>query len=102
MKLMADFQCFPLWEYADSDLIDNVSPENLPLTTTLKADLLEWASAYDKTLNPDYPPESGFASLEDEENFENEGKRLWNELKSQLGTDYKVVFFSNRESCLFE
>jgi hypothetical protein len=92
MKLMPDYGCSPLWEYLDGDLVDNPSPDGLPLTDDLKAALHAWAAAYDRTLNQEYPPDSGFASPAEEETFEAEGRRLWRELRSQLGPGWEVVY----------
>lgn len=103
LKLMTDYGCFSLWEYADDgDLIDNVNPDDLPLKADLKAALRAWANAYDKTLNQAYPPDSGFANPAEEEAFENEGRRLWTELQAQLGPKYRVTYFSTRDSRLLE
>ena len=102
LRLMSDYHCFPLWEYTDDgDLYDNVNPDDLPLTNELKSALHAWADAYDRTLNQEYPPESGFASPE-EEAFEAEGRRLWRELQAQLGPEYKVVYYSIRENRVLE
>ena len=87
IKLMPDYGCSPLWEYAGGDLIDNSDPERLPLTGELKAALGRWASAYDATLNQEYPPDSGFPNPADEDAFEVEGLRLWKELQAKLGTN---------------
>jgi hypothetical protein len=100
LKLMPDYHCFPLWK-ADGE-IGNVDPDDLPLTNDLKAALRAWASAYDKTLNQEYPPDSGFTSPAEEEAFESEARRLKEELRAQLGPDYKVVYFSQRDSKLYE
>jgi hypothetical protein len=100
LKLMADYHCFPLWKACGE--IGNINPDDLPLANDLREDLLAWATAYDKTLNQEYPPDSGFASPQEEEAFEVEGRRLWRELQTQLGRDYKVVYFSERDRKLDE
>ena len=100
LKLMPDYNCFPLWKIDDE--LGNVNPDDLPLSTDVKVALRTWADAYDKTLNQEYPPDSGFASPAEEEDFEAEGKRLWKVLQEQLGPDYRVAYFSNREIRLLE
>jgi hypothetical protein len=100
LKLMTDYECFPLWKVGGE--IGNVDPDDLPLANELKAALRAWASAYDNTLNQEYPPDSGFASPAEEEAFEAEGRRLWNELQAQLSPEYKVVYYSSRDSRLLE
>jgi hypothetical protein len=101
---MADYSCYPLWIYEDGsdDLKDNPGPDELPLTADLKAALYRWADDYDRTLNHEYPPDSGFADPEAEEAFEAEGKHLLGELKAQLGTGWKVVYYSSRDSRYYE
>lgn len=97
MKLMADYGCHPLWEYLDGDLVDNPDPDDLPLRDGLKAALHDWAASYDRTLNQEYPPDSSFANPEEEEAFDTEGRRLWDELRAALGPEYRVSYFSNRD-----
>jgi hypothetical protein len=97
MRLMADYHCFPLWEYRDGDLVGNSNPDDLPLTSDVKAALHGWAAAYDRTLNREYPPDSGFASPAEGEAFEAEGRRLWRELQSQLGPGWEVVYHSRSD-----
>jgi hypothetical protein len=93
IKLMAEYGCTVLWDF-DPDRIGPIDPESLPLTAELKAALHKWAAAYDRTLNQEYPPESGFNSPTEEEAFQAEGRRLWKELQAQLGEEYKVVYQS--------
>jgi hypothetical protein len=92
MKLMADYGSTPLWEYLDGDLVDIPNPDDLSLTSDLKAALHKWDAAYDRTLCQEYPPDSGFASPAEEEAFETEGRRLWRELQSQLGPGWEVSY----------
>jgi hypothetical protein len=100
IKLVADYQCFPLWK-ANGE-VGNINPDDLPLTDDLKTMLRNWSASYDRTLNQDYPPDSAFSSPAEEETFEDEGKRLWQELQEQLGTNYKVIYKSILENRLYE
>ncbi len=102
LKLMADYGGTVLWR-VDGDQAGPIEPDSLdslPIPVELQKALQRWAAKYDDTLNHDYPPDSGFASAEDEKAFEIEGKRLWESLKSALGADWKVVYFSNSEGRL--
>ena len=93
LKLMSDYHCFPLWA-----MPGNIDPDDLPLSDELKSALHQWATSYDRTLNHDYPPDSGFADPKDEEAFEVEGVRLGQELQRELGGLYEVVYFSWQRS----
>jgi hypothetical protein len=97
LKLMTDYDAFPLWELFE-DGVRNVSPDELPLSGELRAALVSWAAAYDGTLDPDDPALSGFASPAEEDAFEAEGRRLCQELQAQLGPAYQVVYYSWRDS----
>ncbi len=95
IKLMADYQCYPLW-WVDPELVGNIDPAKLPLSQETLERLSNWASAYDATLNQDYPPDSGFASEEDAQAFEQEGINLWQQLQKELAPDYEVLYFSEQ------
>jgi hypothetical protein len=101
IKLMAEYGGTVLWGVEATD-IGPINPDDLPLTRELKSALHAWSASYDRTLNQEYPPDSGFANSAEEEAFDAEGRRLWMELQAQLGPEYKVVFYSNRESRLLE
>jgi hypothetical protein len=100
IKLMADYQSYPLWK-AGSE-VGNINPDDLPLSNDLKAMLANWSASYDRTLNQDYPPDSAFSSPADEEDFEVEGHRIWHALREQLGQGYKVIYKSIRDNRLYE
>jgi hypothetical protein len=91
LKLTADYECWPLW--VDGGEIGNVDPADLPLTHRLRTDLMSWATAYDRTLSQTSPPDSGFATEADKSAWIDEGRRLADELRSQLGADWQVVYF---------
>nr|WP_199041925.1 hypothetical protein [Dyella sp. ASV24] len=89
IKVMADYQCFPLWE-ASPGVVGNIDPEDLPISLKLKSELLEWASKYDQTLDDDYPPDSGFETPAEEEAFKEQGRQLAKKLKHDLGNQFEV------------
>lgn len=53
IKLLTDYGSYPLWGV---DEIDNIAPEELPLSKETIQRLNAWQDTYDKTLNQDYPP----------------------------------------------
>jgi hypothetical protein len=102
IKLMPDYGCSPLWEYADGDLVANPQPDELPLSDGLRAALRRWAEAYDATLKPEDPRASGFAAPAAEAAFEANGQRLWKQLREELGHDSEVFYFSHRDGRIHE
>ena len=81
MRLMADYECWRLWDAED---VGNIDPEKLPLSEPLKRALAAWSAAYDATLNRDDPVASGFPSPAAKAAFEAEGERLLECLRAEL------------------
>lgn len=96
IKLMADYGGTILWKN-DASEVGPIDLDSMPLTEGLKHDLQAWADAYDKTLNQEYPPDSGFPSPAEEAAFEAEGQRLWRELRRELGPEFDVVYFNQQQ-----
>ncbi|PKE27836.1 hypothetical protein CWS43_24470 [Rahnella sp. AA] len=90
IKLMADYQCFPLWE-ASPGVVGNIDPRDLPISEALQVRLLEWASVYDCTLDMNDPAFSGFEHAELAESFKKNGLELVTMLQTELGTEYSVI-----------
>lgn len=89
IRLMPDYQCFPLWnmmpgEYGDFD------PRVLPIPKLLQRQIMDWARVYDETLNMEDPVASGFTTVEAKDTFEAEGLRLADRLREELGPEFLV------------
>lgn len=97
IKLWADYGSYPLWGV---DEIDNIAPEELPLTQETIQRLNAWQDAYDQTLNQEYPPLSNFPNQQADIDFQQEGISLWQQLRLELAPDYEV-FYQN-EGQLFK
>ena len=91
IKLMPDYDCYPLW---DMDDVGEFEPEELPLSVSTVERLLQWQDTYDGILNRDDPASSDFASEEDRVAFEQEGISLWQQLQKELGDEYEVFYMS--------
>lgn len=98
IKLMADYDCWPLWNVSE---VGNVDPETLPLSAVTRQDLANWAQRYDSILNRDNPLESGFETAEAAAAFNEEGWRLWGCLRQEL-PDFRFVYFDNDQGKVFE
>jgi hypothetical protein len=93
IKLWADYGSYPLWGV---DEIDNIAPEELPLTQETIQRLNAWQDTYDQTLNQEYPPLSNFPNQQAEMDFQQEGISLWKQLRLELAPDYEV-FYQNED-----
>lgn len=83
IKVMTDYQCFPIWHYG-SDNVGDIDPTTLPISKELAASFLKWASTYDATLNRQDPIKSGFPTESAETEFIEKGLELAQRLKSEL------------------
>lgn len=90
LKVMADYQCWPLWR---EDIIDNVDPASLPISDALRLQLLGWAQKFEETLVWDDPLSSKFASPEAESAFEAEGRELTARLQQELNAVATVRYW---------
>ncbi|WP_146779526.1 hypothetical protein [Vreelandella sulfidaeris] len=83
IKVMTDYQCFPIWHYG-GDNVGDIDPATLPISKELVASLLAWASTYDATLNIEDPIKSGFPNESAQNEFIKKGLELAQKLKSEL------------------
>ena len=102
IKLMAEYDCYPLWEYEDNDLIDNPHPAELPLSAATIERLIQWQNIYDGIMNWDDPRSSDFASEEERLAFEQEGISLWQRLQAELVNEYEVFYISELQGRLLK
>ncbi|CAJ0821875.1 hypothetical protein [Ralstonia flaminis] len=90
IKLMADYQCFPLWENSPG-VAGNIDPRDLPISQSLQQRLMAWAEKFDLTLNMDDPASSDFESEQAANDFRKEGDALAELLQIELGAAYVVT-----------
>jgi hypothetical protein len=90
LKLMTDYECYPLWDMTPGEYGD-IDPNSLPISDSLKDQLLNWADIYDSTLNWQDPATSGFQSVDAAEAFKAEGMRLADQLREELGPEFVVI-----------
>lgn len=90
LKVMPDYQCWPLWR---EDIIDNVDPASLPISDALRLQLLGWAQKFDDILVWDDPASSKFASPKAEAAFEAEGRELATQLQRELAAVASVRYW---------
>lgn len=90
IKLMADYDCHPLWDMTCGEYGD-ISPCELPISKKLQSRISEWGAKYNETLDRDNPINSGFTSKEQEQEFKKEGAIIADCLKIELGPDYIIT-----------
>jgi hypothetical protein len=100
LKLMPDYQCFPLW-WSEPGRVGDIDPATLPLSPETRSALDAWAQAFDSRLDLDDPAHSREVSAEEALAFEREGVRLWMRLREELASEYDVSYQSVRLGRVF-
>jgi hypothetical protein len=90
IKLMADYECWPLWE-ASPGVVDNIDPSSLPISDSLRYELRNWAREFDATLNWADPASSGFPNETAEREFRIAGVEIARRLQQELGAGFEVI-----------
>ncbi len=92
IKLMPDYECWPLWWDNEPDRFGDIDPASLDLSADLCAALIAWAIRYDATLNQDYPPDSAFPSKQELDAFVEDGRLLAERVRQALGPDLELRY----------
>lgn len=98
IKLMADYQCWPLWYKEGFDgKVGVIDPDELSLSSETSERLIRWGKRFDATLNWDNPLDESYRFSEhDLKDFEQEGISLWKKIQEELGSDYEVSYYSQK------
>lgn len=89
LLIMADYGAEPVWS-ANGRVAERL--DDVPLSAATKRALREWASRYDEL------PSAGLRwSADDEADFERTGRELWIRVSAELGSGWRVGYFSERE-----
>ncbi len=103
LKILPEYECSPLWISDDGILFENLSIEDSGFDTDLKISLNNWSYTFQKTLNQDYPRDSGFLSINDASDFEKKGLKIWDAIVEKYKNRfYKIYFFSYELNELFD
>lgn len=89
LRLSPEIECHPTWLEKDGG-VENVAPEDLPVSSDLVAALDEWRERWDATYDMADPVSAGFASDDEERRFRRDGETLAARLRSELGPDWVV------------
>ena len=96
IRLMADYECHPLW--LSGPQAGDIAPDDprLGLSSKLAERLSDWADEYDGILCVDDPVSSGFSSPETELAFYRVGEELAVLLAQELGRTWTVTYRDGR------
>ena len=95
LKLSPEYQCSPLWASLDGNFYENLAIDTSHFDEALKERIFNWAKVFEDTLNQDYPPDSGFETTKEEEEFEQIGFDIWEYINQRYPNLYDVIFFNS-------
>ena len=90
IKLMPDYQCWPLWE-AGGDQVGNIDPHTLPLKSETIETLERWSKIFDSWMNLDDPHSGPEPSKKQVHEFNDEGEKLAKTLQKELGKAFQII-----------
>ncbi|WP_036535410.1 hypothetical protein [Neosynechococcus sphagnicola] len=88
LRLVADYNCDPLWD-EEGEMRE---PSEFPLSQETIDGLNQWQTAYDAILNLQDPYAIAFPSPEAEAAWEQEGLALAKQLQEELGEEYEIHY----------
>jgi hypothetical protein len=98
---MAEYGGTVIWA-KEGEVSTPLEVAELPISGALTSAIKKWAAAYDDTLNHDDPTASGFGSESLADEFDAEGRRIWQALRDELGPDFKISYFSEKDRQLLD
>ncbi|MDJ1471784.1 hypothetical protein [Xanthocytophaga flava] len=93
MKLIPEFECYPIWIADAEGIHHNISIDSLLITSALKKRLEEWDSQFQATFNSDYPPDSDFTSESERDAYQKEGVEIYQQLVNELGNTFEIRYY---------
>jgi len=94
IKIMPEYECSPIWISKNGQVFENVAIKFFNLNDELKKEVINWDNLYQSTLDSDYPPDSGFKNVKEEETFEKLGIVVWKKINEVYKSSYKVTYYS--------
>ena len=92
LKLMWDYQCWPLWEN-NGVIFKTFDPATFPLSESTLARLQAWAAIPDAKLAEHISaPQDMTWTEEEKRSFEAEGLELWRILRRELGSGFHISY----------
>lgn len=90
IRFVFDYNCYPIWEELD-DGLDNIEPNELPISQELKQSIYALDSKYQDTYISSDPARSDFKTKEEERFFIEERLALFERLKAELPNNFKIT-----------
>ncbi|QNN21739.1 hypothetical protein HED60_05460 [Planctomycetales bacterium ZRK34] len=95
IKLMAEYGGEAVWWMGHR--VGPTDLQDIPISDELRYDIKRWARSYADTLDDNDPAASDFDNDETRVIFDSEGSILWKHLQEELGSEWEVHYYSERQ-----
>ena len=98
---MNDWACYPVWvKHLPDEIFENIPIEDIELSLDTRARIKAWDDTFQDTYNPDVPQDSGFNTEAEIDQFESEGRKIWQIVIDELKSKYTVSYYSYKQNIL--
>ena len=95
LKYNFEYFCSPIWvneNQNSNDIFENINIDLLPISSSLKEEIIELDIIYQSTYNDEYPPEPKNLSTSEDLLFRKRIATSAEQLKNELVNKYKILF----------
>lgn len=92
VRVLAEFECWPIWMTTPTQPDDNVDPQDLPISRELADELTSWDEEFQAIYDRDVPQDSDFPSDQKRAEWLERGEALARRLHEELGPDVEVTY----------
>jgi len=90
IRLLADYQCWPLWHHED-DKVGDIDPREIGVSDALIGDLERWVELFESHLDWSDPASTRWTK-EEEDQFDFAGRNLCRRLSAELSDRYTIYY----------
>lgn len=90
IRLMADYQCWPLW-HCRSVQVGNIDPREVGVSMALAKDLSRWVETFESHMDLSDPASTKWTP-EEIAQFDSEGRELSRRLVAEIGDRFDILY----------
>ena len=89
IKLLADYQCWPLWHH-EGKVVGDIDPRETGVSDALVGDLERWVEVFESHMDLKDPASTRWTK--EEAQFDSEGRKLCCRLAEELSDRYTIFY----------
>jgi hypothetical protein len=92
IRMFPEYKCYPLWRQGADSMSKNIDPGTLPISETLRAEIMSWSDEFDAIFGDAPSSSATFETREEDVAFAERGRIIATRLQQELGSDWRVSF----------